>query len=428
MSNINIHIIELGPVKDCNLSLAPVMLFTGKSNLGKSYVNFLAYYVYSLFSGPRIYEFISNKITVDLENAKKFSFSLKIDELRLWMENDVKSFFQYLLSYKDIACQVQFLFDMTVTKFDFEYNEPEHQANSDSGYFTASLSVNGRPQGIFMNESFKKEFLLYDIRRILCEAIIGKTITRSILLPPGRASLLSGNYSTQSSSSRLGMYDIFLRDNDSINRNFMRNINQEVDKPFFMSQIHNLINGNLIAGKDGLSLVLDDGREIPMDAAASSVKELTPLLLWMQGERIADQSVCLEEPEAHLHPEMQIAVADLLAACINKGTYMQITTHSDYFMQRVNQLLMLGRMRKKDEEAYKQFCQKNAYNTRHYLDSEMLNAYYFYVEDGNTKCKLMEIGEEGIPMSTFFTAIDRLDSQEAVINGETDNGRIDAEC
>ena len=71
MSNIKIHIIELGPVKDCELTLAPVMLFTGKSNLGKSYVNFLAYYVYNLFSSQRLYDFITNKITVDVEKAKK---------------------------------------------------------------------------------------------------------------------------------------------------------------------------------------------------------------------------------------------------------------------------------------------------------------------------------------------------------------------
>lgn len=58
--------------------------------------------------------------------------------------------------------------------------------------------------------------------RSLGETLLGKLIIRSFLFPPGRASLLSGNYSTQYSSSRLGLYDIFLRDNDEINRDAMR--------------------------------------------------------------------------------------------------------------------------------------------------------------------------------------------------------------
>lgn len=90
MANIDIHIMELGPVRDCDMILAPVMLFTGKSNMGKSYVNFLAYYVYNLFSNHRFDSFITNKIPVDMDNADKFTASIKTDDLRLWVEDDVK--------------------------------------------------------------------------------------------------------------------------------------------------------------------------------------------------------------------------------------------------------------------------------------------------------------------------------------------------
>lgn len=418
MSNIKIHIIELGPVKDCELTLAPVMLFTGKSNLGKSYVNFLAYYVYNLFSSQRLYDFITNKITVDVEKAKKIAFTIKADDLRLWMENDIRAFFQYLLSYKDIPCQIQFLFNNNVPdKFEFEYIEgdiPEKLSSSD--YYSASLSLNGKSKNILISGIYKKYFLLYDMTRSLGETLLGKLIIRSFLFPPGRASLLSGNYSTQYSSSRLGLYDIFLRDNDEINRDAMRHPDR-VDN-FFLSHIHNLINGKLSTDKEGIYLVLDNGHSIPLDAAASSVKELTPLLLWMQGEFIENQSVCIEEPEAHLHPEMQIAVADLLAACINKGAYMQITTHSDYFMQRFNQLLKLGCMREKNKTAFIDFCKKNLYNNRYYLNRNNVKAYYFYAENGYTKMIHLEIDEHGIPMSTFFNAVGDLAAKDETINEE----------
>lgn len=43
MKRLNIHIHELGPVRNAKIELAPVMIFTGASNLGKSYTNFLAF-------------------------------------------------------------------------------------------------------------------------------------------------------------------------------------------------------------------------------------------------------------------------------------------------------------------------------------------------------------------------------------------------
>jgi len=418
MSNIKIHINELGPVKDCDLILAPVMLFTGKSNLGKSYVNFLAYYVYSLFSSHRLDAFIKNKIGVDIERSKNITVNIKSDELRLWMEKDVKTFFQYLLGYKDIPCQIQFSFNNIADVFRFEYIEAELPTNF-SNFYPATLSLSGNVISFIVPKGYKRYLLLQNMCQLLGDVLFGKKIFRAFLFPPGRASLLSGNFSNQSKSSRLGLYDIFLHDNDEINLHVLRE--QGTASDYIISQSHNLINGELSTDKDGIYLVLDNGNQIPLDAAASSVKELAPLLLWMQGEFVYSQSVCIEEPEAHLHPEMQIAVADLLAACINKGAYMQITTHSDYFMQRVNQLLKLGYLREKDVEVFNKLCEDYSYNNRCYLNPKKVNAYYFYAENGCTKIRLLEIGEQGIPMSTFFDAVDQLNAIDEVIDNVFEN-------
>ena len=49
MNKVVIKINELGPVKNQEIELKPVLLFTGESSLGKSYVNFLAYYLFYVF-------------------------------------------------------------------------------------------------------------------------------------------------------------------------------------------------------------------------------------------------------------------------------------------------------------------------------------------------------------------------------------------
>ena len=67
-------------------------------------------------------------------------------------------------------------------------------------------------------------------------------------------------------------------------------------------------------------------------------------------------SFCFEEPEAHLHPKMQVALADLVAACLNHDIFFQFTTHSDYFLQRLNQLIKLGIVKKKNEGKFKDIC------------------------------------------------------------------------
>lgn len=420
MKKVEINIIELGPVRDCKIELAPIMLFTGASSLGKSYVNFLCYYVFSVFSSGRLDEFIRRKITVDIEKSKSFSFAIKQSELRLFLEDDVKRFFQYLLNYKDINCQVQFVFPEEYDKYEFEYKEVD-KAESDrvSDVEVGNLSCNGeKVENILVVEGLKSIFLMSSIRRTLQGYLLGIDVpTEAILLPPGRASLLTGDFSTQSKSSRIGMYDIFLRDNDRINSRVLRMSKVNPDD-FFIKQIHNLIGGDLQVDREGLHFITRDGTSIPMDAAASSIKELSPLLMLIRGSVFLSYSVCIEEPEAHLHPIMQVTVADLLAACINKGYFMQITTHSDYFLQRINQLVKLGRLRKSDERAYNAFCRREGLNTRYFIDSNNLKAYFFSRKDDTTEVQPLLIDGDGVPMSTFVSAVDYLSQQDEIIDNE----------
>lgn len=420
MNKVEINIIELGPVKDCKIQLAPLMLFTGASSLGKSYVNFLCYYIFSVFASGRLDEFIRRKITLDLEKSKSFSFVIKQSELRLFLEKDVKDFFKYLLNYNDINCQVQFVFHDEHEKYEFEYKEVDKTENgntSDIEY--GNLSCNGeKVENILVVEGLKSIFLMASVRRTLQGYLLGKDVpSEAVLLPPGRASLLTGDFSTQVKSSRIGLYDMFLRDNDRINRRMLRMQRRE-SNDFFVKQIYNLIGGDIQVDREGLHFITGDGTSIPIDAAASSIKELSPLLMLIKGGGFTNYSVCIEEPEAHLHPTMQVTVADLLAACINKGYFMQITTHSDYFVQRVNQLIKLGRLRKSDESAYNAFCKREGLNTRYYVDSNNLQAYFFSRRDDTTEVYPLVVEGEGVPMSTFVSAVEKLSHQDEIIDNE----------
>lgn len=408
MRRISVHIEELGPIRNADIELAQLMLFTGASNLGKSYTNFLAYYVFSAFANNRIYKFISNKIDGRLKQNANFDFVLKLSDLCVWMSEDVKDFFKNLLGYNNIPCTVFFDFDTDVDAFDISFlREDDSFKFKGEDLKVSSVTINGTKRLMIWDDTIASPMVSDLIASYLSVYLFGTHIAHSFLLPPGRASLLDNSYSVQRGASRVGMYDLFLRDYDILTRKSMNEISKDADRQFFESRISKLIGGKVQTTKDGTVLILPDGNPIPLSAAASSIKELSPILFWMQNREISLDSICIEEPEAHAHPEMQYGIADLLVACLNKGAFMQITTHSDYLLSRLNQLILLHRLKTVNETAFTAYCTQNRHSSKLTLDVNNVRAYYFYRDENNeVKIRLQDISE-GIPFDSFSSIVKR---------------------
>ena len=400
-----IHIEELGPLKNVDIELAQLMLFTGASNLGKSYVNFLCDYVFSLFANNRIQRFLSNKIEGKIAKGDKLSFSFSLSDLRRWMMEDARIFMRELLNYPDLPCSVSFDFGK-----DLEYAvtyEVQNLEEIEASLKWAMLTINNKqvsfytPAGVVSQSQRISSMIGY----FLTEELLGKQLLRSYLLPPGRASLLDNSFSVQAQASKLGIYNIFLRDYDVITSR--RNDDMKnTDMEFFKSRIRKLIHGETEIAKEGAVLKLKNGQKVPLSAAASSIKELSPLLFWIQNCEVKSDSICIEEPEAHAHPEMQFDIADLLVACVNKGAFMQITTHSDYLLSRVNQLIKLDYLKKEEPDRFKDFCREYRHSPNLTLDPEKIKAYYFYIEDDIIKMKKQNV-RDGIPFDSFSSIVQK---------------------
>ena len=412
MKEFRIHIEELGPIKDADITLAPVMIFTGASNLGKSYTNFLTYYIFNLFSGDRLKDFIRTKVTENIEEQNEFNFSFSIDELKSWMEEDIKKFFVYLLNYPDIPCRVQFhQMESTEKEFTVKYTENVVNVgkNVPKELTLTMISINNEEHYIYILQSKDKIQGICNLTsKYLCRKLLGRDISHAYLLPPGRASLLNESYSTQAQSSKIGMYDIFLKDFDLINNRRMKDM-QKTDRQTTdtrTAKIRKMINGEVNNKKESLVLKINEQTELPLSAAASSIRELSPVILWMQIDNLSKDSMCIEEPEAHAHPEMQYSIADLLASCINEGALMQITTHSDYFLARLNQLIRLNKVKRNNPEAFESFCEKNGWDRNLTLDGSLVGAYYFHTDNTGQTIMVERMNtENGIPFATFEKAV-----------------------
>lgn len=84
--------------------------------------------------------------------------------------------------------------------------------------------------------------------------------------------------------------------------------------------------------------------QFPMARASSMLSELAPLLLVLKSPLLHVDHLTIDEPEAHLHPEMQIRLASFLAELVNSGLRVVLTTHSDFFVTQFNNMMRLAEL------------------------------------------------------------------------------------
>ena len=67
MNPVIFQIKKLGAVRNSKIELKPLMIFSGESGLGKSYVAFLVHYLYTLLTSHRLTSFFKER-DIDFES------------------------------------------------------------------------------------------------------------------------------------------------------------------------------------------------------------------------------------------------------------------------------------------------------------------------------------------------------------------------
>ena len=83
-------------------------------------------------------------------------------------------------------------------------------------------------------------------------------------------------------------------------------------------------------------------RDIRLNRASSMVSELAPVVLLVRGNVRAGDTLLIDEPEAHLHPAAQTEMAVVLARLARAGVRVVVTTHSDWLLQEIGNLMREG--------------------------------------------------------------------------------------
>lgn len=117
--------------------------------------------------------------------------------------------------------------------------------------------------------------------------------------------------------------------------------------------INCILTGKYLREKDKDYLIQNDGRKINLSYASSGQQESLPLaiiLKYFANRRMRyGATIYIEEPEAHLFPQAQKKMVELIAAAFNTENRYQfiITTHSPYILSSFNNLIQAGNIREK---------------------------------------------------------------------------------
>ncbi|MBO9424781.1 AAA family ATPase [Labrenzia sp. R4_1] len=81
---------------------------------------------------------------------------------------------------------------------------------------------------------------------------------------------------------------------------------------------------------------------VPLYIASSSIKSLFLVDMYINHVARENQVLIIDEPELNLHPDNQVRVARLIARLVNAGVKVLLTTHSDYIVREINNLVALS--------------------------------------------------------------------------------------
>lgn len=397
--SFKIKINSLGPIKDSEIEFSPFMIFTGESNTGKSYSAFLVYYVIKMLTEGdyNLSNYFNEKYKKNFEELiEKNKTKIYFDtiDFEKWISKNASNFLGYLLKYDKINCDIKIFFEKK--SFDFEINYFVGDSTSISAplYLIKKYNINGIQFTQILNQVIFKEFLT-DYSEI----------KKTFILPPARTAVMNMSFSEKSQVSNIGMYQEFLKDLDIINNASLQFSN------VFQIPNQSIIGGPISFKDDQYFYNTYDNNEkitIPLSAASSAVKEISPLFYSFSKILPKYMSYLIEEPEAHLHPTIQMKIAKTLSYIVNNGGLLQITTHSDFLLSCINNLIKLDIIKNENEKIFMKLSKELNISFQDTLSPKNIHAYYFEKDSTNSvTIKKLDVSR-GIPFDTFKSAVNDL--------------------
>ncbi len=196
--------------------------------------------------------------------------------------------------------------------------------------------------------------------------------------------------------------------------------------PELLKKLSTCAGGTYKASKEGAIHFTPKGTMLKMGLgeASSSVRSLMVLWFWLNHKAKPGDLLMIDEPELNLHPANQRRLAQFLAALVNAGVKVFLTTHSDYIIREFNTLIMLS----SDKPHLSAVREKFGYSENDFLGAEKVAVYSttttLFEIDGKKKKRLGTLEKwdvkqyHGIQVKSFDEAINEMNRvQDAILYG-----------
>lgn len=426
-----LYVENFAKIESADVRISPLMCFVGDNNSGKSYLMSLLWGILTL--GKDIFPKVpsDSKIYKKCENWIRENCNLNIEMTKDIIEMYIQWFNELLAMNKKILLHKIFNFEVEAEKIaiksyvrkkklEIQWEDTGERYSATEVYirFPKQKTYN-RGQYLRMNAYICWNILMEGIAAPLYTPIIkGRRMGEPVYLPASRTGFMLTYPQLIENSLQISFAPAFEDNLSALTLPYVDflqlitkfEIKSKVNKKniWIIDYIEqNMTNGNLSVKKDMIPLIqyhpkgID--KEIPLYVASSIVAEISPLLLLFKSD-INFKTLIIEEPEAHLHPELQQKMARLIVNLVNNGIPVWITTHSDTMLQHMNNMLKLKK-HKNCVELMKEY----GYTKDDLLDDKNISMYQFIEgKSGKTKLGYLECTQYGFVVPTFNDALEQI--------------------
>jgi len=360
---VHIAVENFGPIEKAEIDLRPLTVFVGESNTGKTSLAALIYALHPNFEGSA--KWIQPQDEPNLKLGKVFSDLLK-ECFNLKSVSELKRYTDNLSDKLRISLKV---YDDSKSALEMDWTFDSKPAGS------AEIRAVSNE-----NLEIKESEILFDrkTQKILAVHYIPAARRGIMLTYETFANLLVADKFTFS-FDRIGiskwisdfLEQIIHYDEDMTSSDEMLNIAKALENEVIHGKI--VVNRTAEAAYPEIFYQPQNTKEkLQISHTSSMVSELAPLVLYLRGVVKPGDTLIIEEPESHLHPRAQTQIAITLARLVHAGVRVIITTHSDWLLEQIGNLVREGEVMKLEKS--------NTEQPTTWLTKKEVGAWRFHVD------------------------------------------------
>ncbi len=209
-------------------------------------------------------------------------------------------------------------------------------------------------------------------------------------------------------NSKSKRYPLVIRDSLNV-ANDLENI-QKHDSPYhdIAELIENdILNGKVQITKNGEVVFVPNNmsqtKPLPIYLSSSIVKTMSSLIIYLKHLAHEGDLLIIDEPEMNFHPKVQILLMKYFAMMSKRNLRLIISTHSDYLVREVNNLIMANTIYPKAKELIEGY----EYLEHMLLDKNDVAVKYFSFTNNKKTIEVIdeEIFDDGFSIESIDKAI-----------------------